>query len=321
VLLAGAAAWPLAAHAQSGLRRVGVLMALAQDDPEAGPRADALRAGLEGSGWVAGRNLQLDIRWGTGDGDATRRAAMELVDLRPDVIVANGTPATTEVVKLTKTIPVVFALVSDPVGAGLVPSFANPGGNVTGYVNFEPSLITKWVELLLEVDPTLARVIMVFNPDSAPGAGMYFMEPFTAAAATSKIKTEAAMVRSDSEIEAMIAAFAARGRGAIVVPPDVFNTAHRSAIISAVARAKLPAVYPYRYYAADGGLMSYGIDTIDVFRQVGGYAARVLNGARPGELPVQSPSKFEFVINEKTAGTLGIAIPSTLLARADAVIG
>jgi putative ABC transport system substrate-binding protein len=295
-------------------------MAIAEDDPDAAARTDALRAGLEAGGWTAGRNVILDFRWAVGDIERTRRLAAELLDLRPDVVVTNGSPATHEVLKLTKTIPVIFTLVADPVGAGFVSGFTRPGGNATGYVNFEATLVTKWVELLLEIDRSLERALMIFNPDTAPGGGSFFLDPFVAAAATWQITTQPARVRTDADIDAAIGAFAAGGRGAVVVTPDVFAVAHRGTILAAVARAGLPAIYPYRYFTVDGGLMSYGIDTTDTFQQTGTYVARILSGANPGDLPVQAPSKYEFVINTKTAGTLGIAVPSTLLLRADAVI-
>jgi putative ABC transport system substrate-binding protein len=295
-------------------------MAIAENDPDAGARIESLSAGLDAGGWTVGRNVTLDFRWAVGNLELTRRLAAELLDLKPDVVVTNGSPATGEVLKLTKTIPVIFALVADPVGSGFVSGFTQPGGNVTGYVNFEATLVTKWVELLLEIDGGLSRALIVFNPETAPGGGTFFLDPFAAAAAKSKIMTVAALVRSDAEIEAAIDRFVAGGPGAVVVTPDVFAVAHRRTILAAVARARLPAIYPYRYFAADGGLMSYGIDTNDAFRQIGGYVARVLNGARPGDLPVQSPSKYEFVINARTARELGITVPGSLLLRADTVL-
>ena len=311
---------PSALRAQGVPRRVGLLMAFQSSDTEAAPRAAAFRSGLAAQGWSEGKNAELMYRYAGADPDMTRTYARELVGLKPDVLVTHGTPATTEVLALAKTTPIVFALVADPVGSGFVTSLGRPTGNVTGYVNFDATLVGKWVELLREAHPKLARVMMLYNPDTAPDKGNFFMTPLAAAGNMTGIEVIAGPVRSDAEIETVLAALAAGAPAAVVAPPDIFVTNHRDQIIRSAAAHGLPAMYPYRYFAMEGGLMSYGIDTTDIFRLVGGYVGQILNGTKVADLPIRAPTKFELVVNLKTAKALGVAIPATILARADVVI-
>ena len=314
------AALPSALRAQAAPRRVGLLMGFQSTDTEAAPRAAAFRSGLAAEGWSEGRNAELAYRYAGADADMTRAFARELVGLKPDVLVTHGSPATTEVLALAKTTPIVFALVADPVGSGFVTSLGRPTGNVTGYVNFDSSLVGKWVELLREVQPKLARVMMLFNPDTAPDRGNFFMAPLLAAGAMTGIQVIPGPVRSDEEIDKSVAALAGGPPAAIVAPPDIFVNGHRAAIIRSAAAHGLPATYPYRFYAAEGGLMAYGIETTDIFRLVGGYVGQILSGTKIADLPIRAPTKFELVVNLKTAKALGVAIPATILARADVVI-
>jgi putative ABC transport system substrate-binding protein len=312
--------WPLAARAQDRVRRIGVLMAFAENDPEGLARVAAFREDLQKLGWVEGRNIRIDARWATpGDAEARQRFAQELVALQPDLILSYGTPATTTMLQQTRTIPIVFVQVSDPVGSGFVASFPQPGGNVTGFITMEPTMAGKWLELLKEIAPRVARSSLLFNPATAPYAE-YFLNPFKAAAASFGVEAIAAPVRDTSELASVIAAQAREPNGGLVVMPDTFTTVHRAEITSLAARYRLPAVYPYRFFADVGGLLSYGNDRLDPFRRVASYADRILKGAKPGELPVQAPVKFELVINLKTAKALGLDVPLQLQQRADEVI-
>jgi putative ABC transport system substrate-binding protein len=322
-LLGGAAAaWPLAASGQQPerMRRIGVLMPLGADDPIGQARIAALREGLEKLGWTEGRNIRIDTRWTTtGDVESMQRFTKELVALQPDLIVTQSTPITATLLQQTRTIPIVFALVADPIGSGFVASFAKPGENVTGFVTIEPTMAGKWLELLKEIAPRVARVAFLFNPATATYFE-YWLNPFKAAAVSFAVEAIPAPVRDSSELDTVIAEQARAPNGGLVVMPDTFTDTHRVEITSLAARYRLPAVYPYRQFTAVGGLLSYGDDLIDNFRRAPTYVDRILKGEKPSELPVQAPVKFDLVINLKTAKTLGLEVPPTLLARADEVI-
>jgi len=322
-LLGGAAAvCPLAARAQqpAQVRRIGVLMPLAENDPVGQARIAALREGLEKLGWIEGRNIRIDTRWTTtSDVESMQRYAKELVALQPDLIVTQSTPITATLLQETRTIPIVFALVADPIGSGFVASFAKPGGNVTGFVTIEPTMAGKWLELLKEIAPRADRVAFLFNPATATYFE-YWLNPFKAAAVSFAVEAIAAPVRDRSELEPVIAEQARTPNGGLVVMPDTFTDTHRVEITSLAARYRLPAVYPYRQFTAVGGLLSYGDDLIDNFRRAPTYVDRILKGEKPSELPVQAPVKFDLVINLKTAKELGLEVPLHLQQRADEVI-
>jgi ABC-type uncharacterized transport system substrate-binding protein len=322
ILLGGgaAAAWPLAARAQQSnrLRVVGVLLAMAPDDPEAQQRIKAFEAGLRELGWTEGRNLRLEYRWAVGDAALLRKQATELVGLAPDLILATSTPVLAAL-RQEKTLPIVFVQVTDPIGGGFVPNLARPGGSLTGFTSFEFTIGSKWLEALKHVAPVVTRVALIFNPDTAPFAHL-FWQPVEAAAPSFDVEPMQAPVRDIGEIERTIAAFARHASGGLMVLPDVSTTNHRDLIIALAARHRLPAVYPYRYFATSGGLMSYGSDLADIYRRAASYVDRILKGAVPGDLPVQAPTKFEFVINLKTANALGLTVPPRWLGRADEVI-
>jgi putative ABC transport system substrate-binding protein len=319
-LLGGAAvAWPLAARAQ-GMRRIGVLMSLAASDPEAQLRLAAFEKAMRDLGWAEGRGLRTEHRWAVGDADVLRRAARELLGTAPDVILANSTPAALALREQGGTVPIVFVQVTDPVGQGLVPNLARPGGNLTGFTSFEFSIGTKWLEMLKVVAPHVTRVALLFNPTTAPFADSFRL-PVEAAAPSFDVTTLVpAAARDAAEIERVLEAFAREPNGGLIVLPDITTTNHRDLIIALAARHRLPAVYPFRYFATSGGLMSYGTDVADIFRRAASYVDRILKGARPGELPVQAPTKYELVFNLKAANTLGIRMPPVLLGRADEVI-
>ena len=321
-LLGGAAvAWPLAAGAQQPerIRRIGVLMSFAESDPQAQARVAAFRKGLQMLGWAEDRNVRIDIRWAASDAVLMQRFAKELVALQPDLILSHNTPTTASLLQHTRTIPIVFVVVSDPVGSGFVASFPQPGGNVTGFTNIEPTMAGKWLQLLKEIAPSVTRVALLFNPATAPYAE-YYLGPFKAAAASLASEMIAAPVRDTSELESAIAAQARAPNGGLVVMTDSFLVAHRAEITSLAARYRLPAVYPFRFFVELGGLMSYGNDLFDSFRRAATYADRILKGATPNELPVQAPVKFELVLNLKTAKALGLDVPFHLQQRADEVI-
>jgi putative ABC transport system substrate-binding protein len=321
-LLGSAVAWPRAARAQqpSGMRRIGVLMGYAESDPEAQAWVAAFREGLHKLGWAEGRNIRIDTRWAIArEAEARQRFAKDLIALQPDLILSNNTPITAALLQQTRTIPIVFVSVSDPIGSGFVASFPRPGGNVTGFTNIEPTMAGKWLEMLKEIAPHVNRVAFLFNPATAPYAE-YYLTPFKAAAATFAMEAIAAPVRDTSELESAIAAQARTPNGGLVVITDSFLNTHRVEIISLAARYRLPVVYPYRFFAELGGLLSYGNDFLDNFRRAATYADRILKGAKPSELPVQAPVKFELVINLKTAKALGLDVPVQLLQRADEVI-
>ena len=322
-LLGGAAAaWPLAVRAQQGerMRRIGALIGGAETDPESRARVAALREGLEQRGWSEGRNLRIDYRWASADSDRIRAFAAELVATAPEAIFAHTTPATTRLLEATRNIPIVFASVSDPIGDGIVASFARPGGNVTGFTNVEASIGGKWLEILKELSPAVARVGFLFNPATSPGGGSYFLRPFEAAAPLFKVQPISTPVEDVVDIERAVAPLAVGANGGLIVNSDVFTTRHRAAIIAAAARHRVPAIYPFAYFAADGGLAAYGTDVRDLWRRAASYIDRILRGEKPADLPVQAPTKFELVINLKTAKALSLNIPAMLLARADEVI-
>jgi putative ABC transport system substrate-binding protein len=298
--------WPLAARAQQPerMRRIAMLSGLAASDPEAQARVAAFQQGLKELGWTEGRNLHIDFRWSTGDAAEMRTFAKELVQLKPALIVGMTTPAVAALVEETKTIPIVFASIVDPVGRGFISNMARPGGNVTGILNFEFSMGGKWLETLKRVAPFASSFVRVIEVSALSFA----VEPIAAA------------VHDDAELERTVADFAAKPAGGLIVLPDVFTVGHRDLIIALAARYRLPAVYPLRAFAVSGGLISDSGDPIDIFRRTAFYVDRILRGAKPGDLPVQTPTKFELVINLKTANALGINVPQNLLVRADEVI-
>jgi ABC-type uncharacterized transport system substrate-binding protein len=319
-LLGGAvAAWPLAARAQQAdrVRRIGALMTQAADDPEGQSRLLALAQGLQEFGWTIGRNVQIDTRWGAGDAERYRRYAAELVALAPDVILVNGPAALAQLQQATRSLPIVFMNVTDPVGAGFVVSVARPGGNATGFMLSEYSTSGKWLELLKEIAPRVTRAAIIRDPTLTSSVGQF--AAIQSAAASLGVELSPIDLRNTGEIERTIAAFARAPNGGLIVTTGGSST-RRSLIVTLAARHRLPAVYPFRYYVADGGLISYGPDPIDPYRRAAGYVDRILKGEKPADLPVQAPTKYELVINLKTAKALGLEVPPTLLARADEVI-
>jgi putative ABC transport system substrate-binding protein len=318
--LGGAAAWPLAARAQQGgrVRRVGVLMPGDETDPVRKTYVSAFKQALADLGWADGRNVRMDLRWYGDDFNRMRALAQELVSLQPDIIVTNGTPPTVAVQRETRTIPIVFANAADPVVSGLVARLDRPGGNATGFASTEASLGGKWLELLSEIAPGLKRAAFMFDPD---GAGLSIFRPSLETAARSlKVTSIIAPVRSDGEIETAITALGRDPGGGLVVMPGVFTRAHRAPIISAAARNNVPAVYQQSFFVRDGGLLSYGPDQVDPMRRAATYVDRILRGEKPGDLPVQFPTKFEMAVNRKTAKALGLAVPPSIMLRATEVI-
>jgi putative ABC transport system substrate-binding protein len=318
-LLGGTMIWPVAAHAQHPERitRIGVLMGIADNDPEAGPRVAALEGGLHELGWVMGRNLQLDYRWTAGDPERAELFAREIVELKPDLIVVHSTPGVKALRQLTTTIPMVFVLVADPIGSGFVQSLAHPGGNITGFMNVDSPMTSKWLELIVEISPNTRQVALLFNPDTA---SFYkdFLRNFDEAAPRFKVRGMATPVRHAAGIEQ---AFERLGPDtALFVLPDVFVQVHRILITKLAEQYRVPAIYPYRFFPTSGGLLSYGIDTIIVFRQAAGYADRILKGTAPNDLPVQAPATFKLVVNLKAARAIGLTISESFLLRADEVI-
>jgi len=319
-VLAGAAiGWPLAARAQGErMRRIGVLMGIAESDPARQSLVSAFTEALQELGWSSARNIRIEYRWGAGDAEQIRKFARELVDMRLDLIVGHTTPVVAALKAQTRTIPIVFTQVSDPVGSGFIDGFAKPGGNITGFTILESSMGSKLGELLKEVAPAITRVAVMFNPDTAPDRGSYFLRPVEAAAPSLHVEVVSAPVHNDAEIESAIATLVP-GTGLIVMP-DIFILAHREQILALVDRHRLPGAYAYRLFAASGGLLSYGTDLADLFRRTARYVDRILTGTKPAELPVQQPTKFELVINLRTAKALGLNVPLSLQAGADEII-
>jgi putative ABC transport system substrate-binding protein len=302
------------------MRRIGVLIGQAEDDPQVRPYLLGFERALRELGWIEGRNVHVDYRFGVSDPDRIRQFARELVNSQPDLIVAHTTPVTAALARETKTIPVVFVVVSDPVGNGFVASLSRPGGNMTGFVNIEDSVSGKWIEFLREISPQLARAAFIYNPDTAPYS--YYLGPFEAAAQSLGVEPRPSPVRHAEEIEAVIRDLGSRPDSGLAVMPDAFTSRREvfNSIITLVARHRIPAIYPYRFMAAAGGLMSYGTDNNDLFRRTPAYIDRILKGANPAELPVQLPTKFEFAINLRTAQTLGIQVSLKLRTFADELI-
>jgi putative ABC transport system substrate-binding protein len=307
--LRGSAAWSLPARAQQGdrVRRIGVLAAADENDPAGKLRYSAFTQALADLGWTDGRNVRMDFRWRSDDINRIRALAQELVGLQPDILVAGSTVATAALQRVTRTIPIVFVDVGDPVAGGLVAALNQPGGNTTGFAILEASLGGKWLELLSEIALGLKRAAIMFNPDTAPVS--IYMPSFETAARSLKVVPIIAPVRGDEEIETAIIALGREPRGGLVVMPDVFTSVHRLPIISAAARNDVPAVYWLSDIARDGGLLSYGVDQVDTWRRAASYLDRILRGEKPAELPVQLPTKFEMAVNLKTAKALGLAVP------------
>jgi putative ABC transport system substrate-binding protein len=313
-------AWPLAARAQQSnrVRRIGVLTGRDENDPLAKTHVSAFIQALADLGWTAGRNMRMDLRWGGGDTNRMRVFAQELVGLQPDIIVTNTTPATVALQRETRTIPIVFVNVADPVASGFVARLDRPNGNITGFANYEASLGGKWLELLSEIAPKLKRAAIMFNPDTAPVSA--FIPSIETAAQSLKVALITVPVHSDVEIETAIIALGREPGGGLVVIGDVFAQVHRTPIIRTAARNNVPAVYWASEFVRDGGLLSYGVDRVDIWRRSATYIDRILRGAKPAELPIQLPTKFEMVLNRKTATALGLAVPPSILLRADEVI-
>jgi putative ABC transport system substrate-binding protein len=321
-LLGGAAvAWPLAAGAQRAgkVARVGVLMGYAESDAEAESWIAIFLHGLKQVGWIEGSNVQFYYRWAGGNVERMQSYSAELAELNPDLVLVGSTPALAALWRQTRTIPIVFVNVADPVGQGFISSLAHPGGNITGFTSLEFSMGAKWVEMLKEISPSLARVALLYNPETAPYFTS-FLPSIEAAASSLSVKTLPSPVHSASEIEPAIKAVINQSSSGLIVVPSAFATIHRQTIIAQAAQLRLPAVYGFGYYAASGGLIAYGIDVLDMYRRAAAYVDRILNGANVGELPVQAPNKFQLVINLKTAKALGLEVPPMLLARADEVI-
>jgi ABC-type uncharacterized transport system substrate-binding protein len=322
MLLGGATAWPLAARAQHGerMRRIGVLFGIAENDPEGRNRVDAFRQELEKLGWMAGQNVQVEYRWG-GGGEGLERMqaqAAELVRLKPDVLLAGATLALVALQQATREIPIVFAQVTDPVGAGFVASLARPGGNITGFTQHEFAIGVKWLELLKELAPRVKRVAVLYHADNPASAG--YLATITAAVPTLQVELTSTGVRNTVEIERAIDVIAGTPDGGIIVLPGPGTAARRDRIIALAEQHRLPAVYPFRYWVVSGGLASYGIDNIELYRLAATYVGRILKGEKPADLPVQHTTKFQLVINLKTAKALGLDPSITLLARTDEVI-
>ena len=318
-LLGGAAAWPLAARAQQGerMRRIGVLLNTAADDPIGQARVAAFVQGLQAAGWSDGRNVRIDTRGAAADPENYRKYAAELIALGPDVVLASTTPAVLQLQQASRTVPIVFVSAIDPVGSGLITSMARPGGNITGFVIFEYALAVKWLELLKEIAPRVERVAVLRDPTVAAGIGQ-----FAAIQAAGSVGMELSAIgpRDAEEIERAIADFARHPNGGLIVTASQFGTNNPGPLVALAARHKLPSVYPFRYFASAGGLISYGSDQLDEYHRAAAYVDRILKGEKPADLPVQAPTKYQLAINLKTAKGLGLTVPPALLARADDVI-
>jgi putative ABC transport system substrate-binding protein len=321
LLASTAMTWPRTLAAQGiGARRLGVLMELAADDPQARSNVAALQRALYKLGWSQGSNLRIDYRWAPDDPVLVWKFAKELVELQSEVIVAHSSPVVATLLGQTRNIPIVFVSISDPVGEGFVASFAHPGGNVTGFTNFESSMTGKWVELLKDVAPEITHVGFLFNPQATAGGGSYFLRPIDTAASAFKVKAVMALVHDDDEIEAAFAALAREPGAGAVLLPDIFTLAHHLLVVTLAERYRVPTVYGYRFMVERGGLISYGVDVDNLFERAATYVDRILKGAKPTDLPVQAPTKFELAVNQKSAKALGLTIPPTLLGIADEVI-
>jgi putative ABC transport system substrate-binding protein len=320
VLVAAAGSWPIVAPTQQAerVRRVGVLMLYTENDPEGQARALAFREGLEKRGWTIGRNLQIEFQWGLGDTEWIRSATARLLRLAPDVILANGPSALRPAQQATSTVPIIFIAGADPVLEGFVQSLAHPGGNLTGFAVLEPSVGAKLLELLKEIAPSVTRVAVMVNPDST--SSLHFAGSAAAAASKFAVEVVTVSVRDSAQIEAAIIQFGRESGRGIIIPPDPVTNTHRKLIVELAARYRVPAIYALRAATVEGGLISYGVDLVDLFRQAAVYVDRVLRGEKPSDLPVQQPTKFELVVNLKAAKALGITIPQSLRLRADDVI-
>ena len=315
-----AAAWPLAASAQQAdrVRRIGVLINFTAENPQGQARLAALQQGLKQLGWIDGSNLRIDTRWTAGDANDIRRHAAELAALAPDVIIAHGSATAGPLLQATRSVPVVFAFVPDPVGAGYVDSLARPGGNATGFIAFEYSLGAKWLELLKQIAPGVTRAAVLRDPGITAGIGQF--GAIQSVAPSFRVEVSPVDVRDTGEIERAVATFARAPNGGLIVTASALAVAHRDLIVTLAAQHQLPTVYYERLFVTGGGLISYGPDTLDQFRRAAGYVDRILKGEKPADLPVQAPTKYEMVINLKTAMALGLSVPQSLLARADEVI-
>jgi putative tryptophan/tyrosine transport system substrate-binding protein len=319
-LLGGAAAWPLAARGQQAerMRRIGVLMSRAADDPQGQARLAAFQQALQQSGWSDGRNVRIDIRWHANDADQARRYAQELVALAPDIFLAEATGSVTALQHFTRTLPIVFAIVADPVGAGFVESLARPGGNITGFMVFEYGFSGKWLELLKQIAPQVTRAAVIRDPAIVAGTAQF--SAIQAVAPSLGVEVTPIGVHDIGAIERAVEAFARSANGGLIMTGGSFSAVTYDLIITLAARHKLPAVYDNRFYVTSGGLVSYGPDYLDEFRRAAGYVDRILKGEKPADLPVQAPTKYELVVNLKTAKAIGLEVPATMLARADVVI-
>ena len=320
-LLGGAAVWPLAAYAQQLQRipQIGVQMGVAESDPEGQSRIAAFQQGLADLGWADGRNLRVEYRWAAGDVDRIRAYAAELVALAPDVLVGNGTAVLTALRDATRSIPIVFVVVNDPVGQGFVANLARPGGNITGFSFLEYSMIGKSLELLKQLAPTVHRFAVMFNPETTPHYAV-FLRSFETVPPPRPLEIKAAPVGTEADIEQAVAKIAGEPGGGLIVPPDTFTVVHRGLIIRSAAQHRVPAIFTYRQFVREGALIAYGPDTTDIFQRSASYVDRILKGANPGDLPVQAPNKFELAINVNTARRLGLDLPPTLLGLADELI-
>jgi putative ABC transport system substrate-binding protein len=320
--LGGAAAWRMVARAQPAdrVRRIGELMQNDETDPEAKSWLSGFTQGLSELGWTEGRNVRFDTRWASGDVDRMRMFAKELVGLQPDLILVMSTPATAALQRETRTIPIIFTAISDPVGSGFVEGLPRPGGNITGFISYEASLAGKWLQLLTEIAPGVRRAAAIFNPNTAPINRSYYLPSFEQTARSLQIEPITALVHSDAEIAGAITSIGREPGGGLVVMPDSFMVVHRMSTISLAAQNSVPAVYWHSVFARDGGLLAYGSDFGDLFRRAAAYADRILRGGNPTELPVQVPTKFEMAVNLKTANALGLTVPQSILLRADEVI-
>jgi putative ABC transport system substrate-binding protein len=307
------------AQPAGGTPRIGFLMGLA-DDPEARGRAKTFETALQREGWVAGRDVKIDYRFAAGDAQRMQTFAKELVDLKPDVIVGHSTPVVKEILKATQTIPVVFVSVADPVGSGFAKSIPRPGGNATGFTVLDSGITGKMLTILKQITPNLGAAALMYNPDTVAMGGLFYSDSFEQAAPAFGTRAITKEVRSPADIEKAMADLSQQPNAGLIVMPDNFMTVNRDLIISLATRWKIPAIYPYRYFAEGGGLMSYGVDVTDLFRRAPEYVGRILRGANPGELPIQAPTKFELVVNLKAAKALGLEVPKILLAGAEALI-